>query len=165
MKPHLEELLLELVHALHRRMIECVQPVARQYELSHMAMFLLRMIENTPGETVSDLARRGEIAKSHISTTIDLLAEQGFVDKRPDPQDRRLTRLYPTEKARALGESILAQAQRSLSVVLDDVDPATVAALVDQLRLVLDAFERHAAHGPGGARAAAVPFPGDHTRR
>ena len=164
MKPHLEELLVELVRALHRRMIECIQPVARQHDLSHMAMFVLRMIETTPGETVSDLARRGEIAKSHISTTIDLLVAQGFVDKRPDPQDRRLIRLYPTEKARALGEIMLAEVQRSLSVVLDEVDPVTIATLVDQLRVVLDAFDRHAAQGPSGA-GAAVPFPGDHSRR
>ncbi len=164
MEPHLEELLLELVHTLNRRMIECVQPVARLHELSHMAMFVLRIIQSSPGETVSDLARRAEIAKSHISNTVDLLGTKGFVEKRPDLQDRRLIHLYPTEKAQALGETILAEAHRSLSAVLDEVDAATVAALVDQLRVVLDAFDRHTAQAPGGARAA-VTFPGDHTRR
>jgi DNA-binding MarR family transcriptional regulator len=156
--PELEEMLAELVHALNRHMLGCVEPVAREHQLSRMAMLVLRLVQASPGGTISDLARKTEIAKSHISNTVELLSEQGFVEKRPDAQDRRLIHLYPTERARELGQTILTEARRSLADVLDDVPPETVAALVDSLSTVLAAFERHAAgHGkPSSASAAQV---------
>ncbi len=139
-----EELLLELVQALHRRMIECVQAVAQQHDLSRMAMLVLRHIQVTPNETVSDVARRTGIAKSHISNTVELLSRKGFVDKRSDPLDRRLVRLVPTAKLQALGQAILIEEQRSLREILDRVPPETVSALLASLGTVLAAFERRA---------------------
>lgn len=154
--PEAEEHLLELVYALHRRMLECVRPVGREHGLSHMAMFVLRHVQTSPGETVSDLARRTEIAKSHISNTVELLHQRGFVEKRPDPQDRRLVHLFPTERAQALGQAILAEAHHSLGEVLDEVPPETVRALFDSLGTVLAAFERRTLeHGsPASAHSA-----------
>nr|MDA8344134.1 MarR family transcriptional regulator [Thermaerobacter sp.] len=139
----LEDLLLELVQALHRRMLECVLPIAREHDLSHMAMLVLRVIQSSPGETVSDLSRRTEIAKSHISNTVELLSQQGFVEKRTDPQDRRLVHLFPTARAQALVQALLVETHQSLSEVLDAVDPQTVASLLNNLREVLAAFEQH----------------------
>jgi len=139
-----EELLAELVQSLHRRMIECVHPVVQQHGIAPVGIMVLRNVQTTPGETVSDIARRTEIAKSHISNTVEQLSRQGFLEKRSDMQDRRLVRLYPTDKARALGEEILREARRSLRSALDQVPPQTVADLLVNLRTVLDAFGRRA---------------------
>ena len=151
-----EDLLLDLVHAVHRRMVECVEPVAREHDLSRMGMIVLRLVQEHAGETVSDLARRSEIAKSHVSNTVELLSQMGFVEKRAYPEDRRLVHLFPTERTRALGEAVLAEVRRSLGDVLQDVSPETLDDLLQGLRTLLDAFDRH--HDPSSRGQAALKF-------
>lgn len=158
-----EERLLELVQSLNRRMMECVRPVAEGHSLSPMAMLVLRHIQSSPHATVSDIARRTGIAKSHISNTVELLSRAGFLEKLPDPSDRRLVRLSPTPKAQALGQEILREARRSLREVLDKVPSDVVLSLTSSLATVLAAFEqgvpagfadspRHDTAPPSGAR-------------
>lgn len=61
------------------------------------------------GVIVSELARHTEAAKSHVSNVIDQLVERDCVEKRPDPGDQRLQRLYVTRAAqRALSGPRLA---------------------------------------------------------
>lgn len=159
-----EDLLLELVRVLHRRMLECVLPVAREHELSNVALLLLRQIQSSPGGTVSDLARKTEIAKSHVSNTVDLLDRQGFVEKRADAEDRRLLHLFPTAKAQAIGRAIVAEARRSVRQALEQVPPDTLDALLEGMRTVISAFEHRVFLTNEPARESAQS-PGYHDRR
>ncbi len=49
-----------------------------------------------------DLAHRLGIDKTAITYVIDALEGGGFVERRPDPQDRRIRQVIPTEAGRAL---------------------------------------------------------------
>ena len=53
-----------------------------------------------PGITQDQLARRIFINKSNVARQLVILEEDGFVERRPSPEDKRAIQVFPTEKAR-----------------------------------------------------------------
>lgn len=97
--PELRKEIGELWHGVNREVHERLRSAFRESDLPIMALILLRTIDHRPGVTIGELARRSGTAKSHVSKTVERLAQQGFVDRRPDPDDQRLVRLFVTAAA------------------------------------------------------------------
>ena len=56
---------------------------------------LLRVIATTPGQSQQAIAARVGVHPSRIVALIDDLERQGFVERRRNPEDRRLHAVYP----------------------------------------------------------------------
>ena len=52
-----------------------------------------------PGVTQDQLARRIFINKSNVARQLVVLEEDGFVERRPSPEDKRAIQVFPTQKA------------------------------------------------------------------
>mgnify|MGYP003310526605 FL=1 len=52
-----------------------------------------------PGITQDQLARRIFINKSNVARQLASLEEDGFVERRPSPEDKRAIQVFPTQKA------------------------------------------------------------------
>ena len=52
-----------------------------------------------PGITQDQLARRIFINKSNVARQLVILEEDGFVERRPSPDDKRAIQVFPTQKA------------------------------------------------------------------
>ena len=52
-----------------------------------------------PGITQDQLARRIFINKSNVARQLAILEDDGFVERRTCPDDKRALRVYPTQKA------------------------------------------------------------------
>lgn len=91
---------------------------------------------NPEGLRLKDLAERLRIAPRSATEVVDQLQDQGLVDRRPDPDDRRATRIVLTEegaKARArVREERRRQAGDYFSV-LSATDRAELARLLGEL--------------------------------
>lgn len=77
----------------------------RQEELAPLGLkachaSYLAAICKSPGITQDQLARRIFINKSNVARQLAILEEDGFVERRPSPEDRRAVQVYPTQKAR-----------------------------------------------------------------
>ena len=59
----------------------------------------LSAICRCPGITQDQLARRIFINKSNVARPLAILEEDGFVERRPSPEDKRATQVFPTQKA------------------------------------------------------------------
>ena len=68
-----------------------------------------------PGATPSDLAAHSGRDKGQLARLLANLRERGLLEAQPDAEDRRVMRLYPTEKARQLHAEVQAQ-RRALAV-------------------------------------------------
>ena len=83
----------------------------------------------------SDLARVLDVGKVSIGVLVDRLEESGHIERRPDPVDRRLKRLYITK----LGYEVIEQMQdvgKDLNdVVLDGISK-------DDVRIAEDVMHR-----------------------
>lgn len=58
------------------------------------------------GITLSDLAKKLGVSSATASVSIKRMEKAGFIIKKADKNDARITRLYPTEKARLAPENI-----------------------------------------------------------
>ncbi|HLP41987.1 MAG TPA: MarR family transcriptional regulator [Fibrobacteria bacterium] len=74
-----------------------------------------------------ELARRLQVTKGNLVGLIDRLAERGWVERHPDPEDRRVNRVRITEPGKALMEKVypdqLAAVEAMMAKLgLDEVD-------------------------------------------
>lgn len=126
----------ELWRAVNREIHERFRQAHRGHDVPVMALVLLRQIAMEPGLTVSELARRAGTVKSHVSKMIDQLGARGFVEKRADPNDQRLVRVYST---RTVGE-IEARARAIWAEVLAEMPEAQASEVAAGLRILVAAL-------------------------
>jgi DNA-binding MarR family transcriptional regulator len=79
------------------------------------------------------LAELLEVQPITVARLIDKLVAAGFVERRPDPKDRRAQRLFLMEKATPLLAQIWEIAEETYQVVLSGLSPAERATLLSLL--------------------------------
>ena len=101
----------------------------------------LQALAVTGSALTTQLARQMEVAVPTVTGRIDGLVARGFVERRPDPQDRRQIRLVLTEAGRGHFErchhAIVNELQRLLAPLRPRQQSRLAAALQD-LDLLLD---------------------------
>jgi DNA-binding MarR family transcriptional regulator len=103
---------------------------------------MLHVSEGEGGRRMTDLADKVVLSKSGLTALVDRMESEGFVERRPDPDDRRATRIVLTP----LGEERFAQASRHhrgvvRRVFTSIVDKDEAAVIVDVLNRVRQAIE------------------------
>ena len=77
---------------------------------------ILFQINNNEGITIGELTNEVGVAAATASVSVKRMEKAGFIIKKTDEGDGRITRLYPTEKAKQAPENI-----RKKMDMLDDV--------------------------------------------
>lgn len=95
-------LLRDLAWTIHRR----VPDVTGIAPLPSTELAVLKHILEAPGMTVTELSRHMGLKQSNTSAAVRVLTERGLVTREGSPTDRRISRLIPTEEARAQDEAI-----------------------------------------------------------
>lgn len=111
-------------------------------ELHPGAMFLLRSISQEPGLTIAELTRRSGTVKSHVSKMADQLVSQGYVEKRADPADQRLTRIYATRAAADIVANVEERAGEAWAGVAKAIPADQREHVVRGLHVLLSALEK-----------------------
>lgn len=70
------------------------------------ALILFSLLESE-GSTLTEIGARAQIENSSLTTMVDKLEKEELVERRLDPQDRRIVRLFLTDKGRLLGKKVL----------------------------------------------------------
>jgi DNA-binding MarR family transcriptional regulator len=84
------------------------------------------------GLTHTELAERLQNTPATITKMIQRMEKAGFVQRRPDTSDQRVSRVYLTETGRAI--------QAQVQAVWDMMEADTFAGFNDEERLLLRAF-------------------------
>jgi DNA-binding MarR family transcriptional regulator len=74
------------------------------------AWAILLLLWARDGPTQTELARFAAIEAPTVVRTIDRMVRDGLVTRRPDPRDARLSRIFLTERGRALQDELVPQA-------------------------------------------------------
>lgn len=144
----------ELWRAVNRGLHDRFRQAFRGCGLPFSALILLRTVQQQPGVTIGELARQTGLVKSQVSKTVEQLVGQGFVEKRADPADQRLVRIYlPESGARGMGE-MESRAQAALAGVMDAIPEDDLADVVRGLRILLAALDRANGKSPQALSAA-----------
>jgi DNA-binding MarR family transcriptional regulator len=83
--------------------------------------------------TAGQISRELHVGFSTVTGLVDRLAEQGLVSRGEDPNDRRATRVVPTDAARALVERLYSYRRTEFRRLLEHTSDETLAALAEGL--------------------------------
>lgn len=97
---------------LARETIAAELPVLAAHGLSMWGYRVLLALDHSPMRTQAALAEAIGADKTRIISTLDELQERGYIQRRPDPGDRRVRLLAITTAGRAVKNATQASIQR-----------------------------------------------------
>jgi MarR family transcriptional regulator for hemolysin len=135
-----------------RAMRTYIDQRAREHGMTRAQWGAMVRLERQEGMTQSEMAEALELQPISLARLIDRLCDQGFVERRPHPHDRRANRLYLTDKGRTTLTRLAPLGREIADAVLATFSKAEAADLLHKL-LRAKRNIRNAA-GSNGARRA-----------
>lgn len=103
---------------------------------------VLHFVNRNPGLSVADLLDILKITKQSLARVLKQLVDDGYVERRTGPSDRRQRLLHPTPRGRELAARLAAPQLRRLSAAIADGDGAEPDAIRRFLMNLVDAQDR-----------------------
>src|ERR1700691_579808 len=107
-RPDLAEMLVDLA----RKTVAAEQPVLAAHGLSMWGYIVLSALDRSPIRTQAALAEAIGADKTRIIPTLDELQERRYIERIPDPADRRARLLAITESGRSIKNAAQVDIQR-----------------------------------------------------
>jgi MarR family transcriptional regulator for hemolysin len=130
---------------------------ARRFGMTRAQWAVLLRLERLEGLKQSDLAEQLDIQPITLTRLVDRLCDNGLIERRADPHDRRAKRLYLTPAARPLLARISDQIEELSETILAGIKPAEIDLMLGKLGQVRDnlrqAIEQNGSQN-GAAEAA-----------
>lgn len=96
----------------------------------------LKTILHKPGINQDQLTSELKFDKATTTRSVRQLLEEGYIERRVDPNDRRAYLLYPTDRAKAFEPtlySILEQSSKHLTRSLDEEEKEQLRYLLEKI--------------------------------
>jgi len=129
--------LVELIMTLSRR-ISARASKGAGIDLGTVEALAMGLISATPGLTSGQIAAELNLKSSNASTTLRSLEQRGYLERRHDPADGRVIRVYPTAKARQ--NLALKREAWAATLLAAHPDHAQLTALLPTLKALDDAL-------------------------
>src|ERR1700722_384196 len=110
-KPRRDDLA-AMLHPLLRDLVAAELPILSTHDLSMWGYVVLNALDRSPGRTQTALAEAIGADKTRIIGTLDELQQRGYIERRPDPDDRRVRLLEITSAGRAVKNAVQSDIQR-----------------------------------------------------
>ncbi|MGE5147775.1 MAG: MarR family winged helix-turn-helix transcriptional regulator [Candidatus Eiseniibacteriota bacterium] len=124
---------------------------------------VLAILSRTEGLNQVALAEQLEITPITLARLIDRLEAEGWVERQPDPEDRRAHRLFLRREGRDVFERLRPLAQRFLEGTFAGLTPEARDQLIQSLGIVRASLSER--ETPAAPRRAAVNDLSDRRRR
>ena len=115
---------------------------ARQFGISRAQWAVLIRIERTEGLKQSELAELLDLQPISLTRLLDRLADNGLIERRADPNDRRANRLYLTAAAKPLLTRLTELGGDMMETVLHGLDEKSIERMLKQLGTMKDNLRR-----------------------
>lgn len=109
---------------------------AAQFGMTRAKWAVLARLDRFEGLKQTELADMLDLQPISLTRLLDGLAENGLIERRPDPNDRRAKRLFLTAAARPLLERLGDLGDELMETALAGLDRADVAALLTRLSTI-----------------------------
>jgi DNA-binding MarR family transcriptional regulator len=101
-----------MLHPLLRDLVAAELPILAAHDLSMWGYVVLNALDRSPVRTQTALAEAIGADKTRIIGTLDELQQRGYIERRPDPDDRRVRLLEITPAGRAVKNAVQSDIQR-----------------------------------------------------
>jgi MarR family transcriptional regulator, transcriptional regulator for hemolysin len=109
---------------------------AGQFGITRAQWVVLARLDRFEGLKQSELAEMLDLQPITVTRLLDRLCDNGLIERRADPGDRRAKRLFLTPAARPLLERLGELGEELMTGALAGVDRAAVEQMVGQLATV-----------------------------
>ena len=120
-----------------RRLVRSLRSVATAVErdtgLSTAQTFVLQLLDESPAESVNELAERTATDQSSVSVVVSRLEAKGLVSRAPSPDDARRTMVSITTAGRHLLKRKPSTVQSRLVRALEKMPPENLLSLEHEL--------------------------------
>ncbi len=121
---------------LRRTMRSHAAPDLRVPELRSLAF-----LRHNPGSNLTDLAEHIGVSLPSMSKLVDTLAYRGFVDRQPDPGDRRRVRLHLTQEGLSVLSKTREAVKAAFAAKLAHLDASGIEIVTTGLRFLRQLFD------------------------
>ena len=115
---------------------------ARRFGMTRAKWAVLARLDRFEGLKQTELAEMLDLQPITLTRLLDGLADNGLIERRADPDDRRAKRLFLTPAARPLLERLTALGEDLMATALDGLAPAEIDALLGRLTTVKENLRR-----------------------
>jgi MarR family transcriptional regulator for hemolysin len=109
---------------------------AGKFGMTRAQWAVLVRLDRTQGLKQCELAEILDVQPITLTRQLDRLCDNGLIERRPDPADRRVKRLYLTPAATPLLERLGDLSEELLGTALDGLDGQVVAQMLEHLSVV-----------------------------
>lgn len=99
-----------LIKKISRLLEKQANILLKPYDITHGYTYFLLALFEKDGQTQTQLQQTVGMDHSTIVRTLDRMARDGLIERRPSPSDRRAFEIYLTEKGRACEMDVLGAA-------------------------------------------------------
>jgi MarR family transcriptional regulator for hemolysin len=121
---------------------------ARQFGMTRAQWAVLARLESNEGLKQSELAEMLDLQPITLTRLVDRLCANGLIERRADPEDRRVKRLHLTAAARPLMDRLAELGQDMMGTVLEGFDAATIERMIGELARAKDNLKSAIAKKP-----------------
>ena len=105
---------------------------------------LLTLISRNPGVSQAALADLLEVERITLCRMVDRLEEAGLAERRPDPADRRVWRIFLTEKGNGIVKKLAVIGDAFQEEMLAALEPGEAERLLESLNKLRGALSKRA---------------------
>lgn len=129
----LEDCVVFLIGKAHQRVYQISKAELQQHGVTPVQYALLRLLWEKDGQHGAELGERLRLDSATITGLLDRLTHSELVERRPDPRDRRMNRIYITEKGRTLEKKLKKEMEDINRMILADFTQEEADMLKDML--------------------------------
>ena len=130
------EELLYILHELSRIISVHFDRAMAKHHLTHSQWWALMHIFQHEGATQSEIAAIMQLGRASAGGVIERLEAKGWVERRPDPEDNRVRRVYLRDEAVPIFLLMNEEGQRVFKTWMAGIDPSAEAGLIAGLRRI-----------------------------
>jgi MarR family transcriptional regulator for hemolysin len=127
-----------LVSDLSRTIRTYVDREARRFGMTRAQWAVLVRVQRSEGLKQNELAGLLDLQPITLTRLIDRLGENGLIERRNDPNDRRAKRLFLTPAAQPVLDKMAKVSEEMMATALRGTDPGAIAQMTAQLSLLKD---------------------------
>ena len=128
---------LSVLHELAHLMRIRFDQRARAHDMTRAQWVILLKLERSPGMTQNELAQLVEVEPITVARLVDRLETRGFVERRHDPNDRRVWRLHLLPAAEPILKEIARARKETVAQLIgENVTPEALACTEATLGLM-----------------------------
>ncbi len=125
-----------VLHDVARLMRTRFDQLARARGMTRAQWMILARLDRQPGLSQNEMAAICEVEPITIGRLIDRLEVRGLVERRADPDDRRIRRLHLLPAARPIIDEIMLYKDDMKTQILSGLDPGALDQVVDSLLFI-----------------------------